>query len=116
MILGWTITPDPDLYQVWHSSSAVEGGLNFTWFKNKRLDMLLERGRATRDEEERRKIYYGVQEVLADEQPYCFLYVPWSLPILKSRIRGIEPALAGIAWNMERWWIAGEKPAARLVP
>ncbi len=116
VILGWTITPDPDLYQVWHSSSAVEGGLNFTWFKNKRLDTLLERGRATRDEEERRKIYYGVQEVLADEQPYCFLYVPWSLPILKSRIRGIEPALAGIAWNMERWWIAGEKPAARLVP
>lgn len=108
VILGWTITPDPDLYQVWHSSSAVEGGLNFTWFKNSELDRLLEKGRATRDEEERRAIYYGVQEILDAEQPYCFLYVPWSLPIVKNRIRGIEPALAGIGWNMEKWWLADE--------
>lgn len=108
VILGWTITPDPDLYQVWHSSSAVEGGLNFTWFRNAELDKLLEQGRATRNEEERKAIYYAVQEILNAEQPYCFLYVPWSLPIVKNRIRGIEPAIAGIGWNMEKWWLADE--------
>lgn len=110
VILGWTITPDPDLYQVWHSSQAVEGGLNFTFFKNVGLDRLLERGRVTRDDEERLAIYREVQEILHEEQPYCFLYVPYALPVVRSRVRGIEPALAGISWNMERWWLKPDRP------
>ncbi len=110
VVLGWTITPDPDLYQVWHSSQAMPGGLNFTAFKDAQLDRLLEEGRTTRDEEARRQIYYRVQEILAKEQPYCFLYVPYALPILSARIHGIEPALAGIAWNQERWWMEPDRP------
>ncbi len=110
VVLGWTITPDPDLYQVWHSSQAVPGGLNFTAFTNAQLDRLLEEGRTTREEEARRQIYYRVQEILAEEQPYCFLYVPYALPILSARIHGIEPALAGIAWNQERWWMEPDRP------
>ncbi|MDO5538363.1 MAG: peptide-binding protein [Desulfovibrionaceae bacterium] len=112
VILGWTITPDPDLYQVWHSSQAVAGGLNFTYFKSKELDALLEEGRQTPDQEKRKRIYWKVQEILADEQPYCFLYVPYSLPILSVRFKGIEPALAGITWNMERWWKDEPVPAS----
>lgn len=107
VILGWTITPDPDLYQVWHSSQAVEGGLNFTFFRNAELDALLERGRRTADGEERKKIYWGVQEILDREQPYCFLYVPYSLPIISARFKGVEPSLAGVTWNMERWTVDG---------
>ena len=46
-ILGWNILQDPDIYDVWHSSKAVAGGLNFVKFKNSELDELLEKGRTT---------------------------------------------------------------------
>ena len=105
VILGWTISPDPDLYQVWHSSQAVPGGLNFTHFKDRGLDDLLDRGRRTADKKERHAIYCRVQEILAAEQPYAFLYVGYALPVVHRRFQGIEPALAGIAWNMDKWWV-----------
>lgn len=104
-ILGWNILQDPDIYSVWHSSMAVEGGLNFTRYKNTELDDLLERGRRLVVPEERKPIYDRVQQILHDEVPYCFLYVPKSLPIVQARVQNIKAAPAGIAYNFTRWWI-----------
>jgi len=28
-LFGWAIPPEPDLYDVWHSSKTSPGGLNF---------------------------------------------------------------------------------------
>jgi len=105
LILGWTISPDPDLYDVWHSSKAVPGGLNFVGYKNPELDELLERGRRILDQKRRKPIYDRIQEILHEDQPYCFLYVPMALPMVHARVQGIEPAPAGIAHNFIRWWI-----------
>ena len=105
LILGWTITQDPDLYDVWHSSKAVPGGLNFVSYKNPELDDLLERGRRMLDQKKRKPLYDRVQEILHQDQPYCFLYVPMALPMVHARVQGIEPAPAGIAYNFIRWWI-----------
>ena len=116
VMLGWTITSDPDIYQVWHSSQAVEGGLNFTRYKNPELDRLLEEARITPDQEERKRLYWRVQEVLADDQPYCFLYVPYSLPVVQKRFMGITPALAGIMYNFEDWWVPRALQRYTLAP
>ena len=45
------------------------------------------------------------QEILDAEQPYCFLYVPYALPIVQARFQGIKPALNGIMYNFDRWWV-----------
>ncbi len=105
IILGWTILQDPDIYDVWHSSKAVDGGLNITKYRNLEVDDLLERGRTTLDQAERKKIYDRIQEILYKEQPYCFLYVPMALPIYKSRIKGLKIEPAGLDYNANRWWI-----------
>lgn len=105
IILGWTITQDPDIYAVWHSSQAVPGGLNFIHYRNPELDRLLEEARATPDRRHRTELYHRVQEVLAEDQPYCFLYVPYALPVVQNRFMGIKPALAGIMYNFDRWWV-----------
>ena len=106
LILGWNIVQDPDIYDVWHSSRAISGGLNFIGYKNKEVDDLLEKGRRTFDQEKRKAIYDRLQEILHRDQPYCFLYVPMSLPIVNSRFQGIEPAPAGITHNFIRWWVS----------
>ena len=105
VILGWNILQDPDLFEVWHSSSARPGGLNFTGYENAVVDALLEEARSVPDQKRRKVLYDRFQEILADEQPYCFLYVPYSLPIVQARFQGIKPALSGIMYNFDKWWI-----------
>jgi peptide/nickel transport system substrate-binding protein len=105
VILGWTITPDPDLFDVWHSSKTGPKELNFIGFKNREVDRLIERGRGTFDREERKRCYYRIQDILAEEQPYTFLYVPDALPVVSARFRGIEPAPAGITYNFIHWYV-----------
>jgi len=105
VLLGWNILVDPDLHTVWHSSQVAPQGLNHTFYANPEVDRLLEEGRATLDQAARKRIYGRIQELFIEDQPYCFLYVPYALPVLNARIRGVAPAPAGITYNFERWWI-----------
>jgi len=116
VILGWNILQDPDLYNVWHSSNAVPGGLNFVGYKNDEADDLLEKGRHTFDNDIRKKCYFRFQEIVAVQQPYVFLYVPYSLPVVSSRFKGIEPAPAGITYNLDKWYVPSGKQKYRTVP
>lgn len=104
-ILGWTTGFEPDQYDIWHSSKTGKKELNFISFKNSEVDELLEKGRRTFDQKERQAIYFRLQEILAAEQPYTFLYVPESLPIVHSRVYGIEPSPLGISYNFYRWYV-----------
>ena len=105
VLLAWSISQDPDMYDVWHSSKTNVGELNFVGYKNPEVDRLLIEGRSTFDMERRKRAYFRIQDILADEQPYTFLYVPDALPVVSSRIRGVEPAPAGIGHNQIRWYV-----------
>ena len=105
VLLGWTTGQDPDIYDVWHSSKTAPKELNFIHFKNAEVDRLLEEGRGTFDIEKRKQCYYAIQDILAREQPYTFLYVPDALPVVSARFRGIEPAPAGIMYNLIKWYV-----------
>lgn len=105
VLLAWSISQDPDMFDIWHSSKNKPGELNFIGYSNAEVDRLLIEGRSTFDIEKRKRAYYRIQEILADEQPYTFLYVPDSLPVVSARIRGVEPAPAGIGHNQIRWFV-----------
>jgi peptide/nickel transport system substrate-binding protein len=105
LILGWNILDDPDIFDVWHSSAASATGLNFVSFCNAEVDELLTKGRATANRAVRKQLYDRFQVILHEEQPYLFLYVPYSLPMVQSRFHGIQPAPAGITYNFDRWWV-----------
>lgn len=105
LILAWNILDDPDIFDVWHSSAISENGLNFVHYRNEEVDSLLERARATADRAARKRMYDRFQEILHEDQPYLFLYVPYALPMVQARFRGIEPAPAGISYNFDRWWV-----------
>ena len=108
-VLGWTIPLDPDGYDVWHSSKTGPEELNFVSFKNREVDDLLEKGRSTFDQKIRKRCYDRIQEILAEEQPYLFLYVPDALPIIHARFRGIAPAPLGIGYNFIKWYVPREE-------
>ncbi|MCK9420955.1 MAG: peptide-binding protein [Nitrospirae bacterium] len=105
MILGWSMSRDPDLYDIWHSSKTKKGEYNFISYKNAEVDRLLVEGRRIFDVEKRKKIYYRIHEILAEEQPYAFLYVPDATPIVHKRFKGIVPEPLGIFYNFREWYV-----------
>ncbi|MEW6214552.1 MAG: ABC transporter substrate-binding protein, partial [Nitrospirota bacterium] len=109
VIMGWALSRDPDAYDIWHSSKTREGEFNFISYRNEEIDRLLLSGRRTFDIEKRRKIYYRIHEILVEDQPYTFLYVPDALPVLHKRFKGVEKAPLGIWYDFIHWYVPKEK-------
>jgi peptide/nickel transport system substrate-binding protein len=105
VLLGWSLSRDPDNYDIWHSSKTKESEFNFIGYKNEEVDKLLIQARKTFDQKKRKAYYYKIHQILYDEQPYMFLYVPDNLSILHNRFQGVKPAPIGIGYNFIDWWV-----------
>jgi len=116
VILGWSIGLDPDQYDIWDSGKTKEKEFNFVGYNNPEVDVLLERGRRTFDMKERKKAYFRIQEILADELPYIFLYVPDATPIVHARFKGIKQSPIGITYNLPRWYVPKNLQKYRMEP
>ncbi|MAI07722.1 MAG: peptide-binding protein [Magnetococcales bacterium] len=107
-ILGWSLSPEPDPYDIFHSSKTGEKEFNIVGFNNAEADELMINARKTFDQAERKKYLDRFQEILHEEQPYLFLYAPYSLQALHKRIKNVEEAPAGISHNYIDWYIPKE--------
>jgi peptide/nickel transport system substrate-binding protein len=105
IVLGWGIGIDPDQYVVWHSSQSGPDQLNHISYANPEVDRLLEAGRTSCVQAERVKYYHQLQEVLAEDLPLVFLYFADALPVVASRIHGIDPGPNGIRWQSFKWFV-----------
>lgn len=89
--LGWTISYDPDLYQLWHSAEADKPhSSNHIGFKNAEVDQLIEELRTTFDMNKRIELCHRFQRILHEEQPYNFLFSPYSLLALSNRYKNVQ--------------------------
>lgn len=77
-----SIPADPDQYLFWHSTQT---GTNLTKINNPRIDKLLEEGRQTFDQQERKKIYQEFQKILLEECPAIFLKYPTLYTISRNK-------------------------------
>ena len=105
IVLGWGIGIDPDQYVVWHSSQTGPDQLNHISYANPEVDRLLEAGRTSCVQSERVKSYHQLQEVLADDLPLVFLYFADALPVVASRIHGVDPGPNGVRWQSFKWFV-----------
>ena len=105
IVLGWGIALDPDQYEIWHSSKTGPDQLNHIGYANPEVDELLERGRSSCHEAERKRYYDRLQEILAEEQPIIFLYVPDALEAVARRVHNIEATPNGIRFNFTEWYV-----------
>lgn len=115
LLFGEVVGRDSDLYSFWHSSQRLAPGLNVAQYTNITADKLLESARQSSDQETRAKQYEKFQTLLANDIPAIFLYSPYYLYILPSKVNGasfpslVTPAerFSGIAtWyiNKNRVW------------
>jgi peptide/nickel transport system substrate-binding protein len=76
---------------------------------------MLDKGRTTFDQSQRKKYYDRFQEILAEDQPYTFLYVPDALIITHNRFRGIEPASIGLEYNLIKWYVPKDEQKYTMI-
>ena len=108
IMLGWTLPAEPDPFDVWHSSKTKPGEFNIVGFSNAEADREIVASRRVFDQAERKVHLDRLQEILHEEQPYLWLYAPYSLTAVHRRVQGIEPKPAGLGWNSEQWWVPKE--------
>jgi len=116
ILLGWALSRDPDLFDIWHSSKIRPGEFNFIGYANLEVDRLLEKGRSTFELEERKEAYYQIHQILNEDQPVCFLYVPDALPVVHRRFEGVEVGPIGIGYNLIHWYTPPSRQRYRLAP
>ncbi len=89
--LAWVETPGlDDMKQIWHSDADKEGGSNRVGFGSPESDKIIDEIRVTLDPEVRKQLYFKIQQIIYDEQPYVFLFVPSELIAIHNRFDGTE--------------------------
>ena len=86
LILGWLMPIEPDLYQVWHSSQSGKFQLNFVGFSDPKADDLIVKIRREYDHQRQVAFCHRLHEIIAQAQPYTFLYVKRWTAVLDKRI------------------------------
>jgi peptide/nickel transport system substrate-binding protein len=74
-----------DPYQTWHSQSDKPGANNFSGFRNAKADSVINEIRTDASAKERDEDYYALQEIIYEEQPVIFLYVPLERIIVSNK-------------------------------
>ena len=105
VLLGWALALMPDAYPLWHSSSDKLGGFNLVSYKNEKVDKLIEKGSETIDKNELGKIYKELFQIISDDLPYLFLYIPDAITVINKDIKNVEPSFVGITHNQKDWII-----------
>jgi ABC-type transport system substrate-binding protein len=93
LILAWSMSIDPDLFQIWHSSQSGKYQLNFVGFSDPEADDLIIKIRQEYDHQRQVAYCHRLHEIIARAQPYTFLYVGrWTALLDKRIVRKVSTA------------------------
>jgi len=81
LLTTYSISTDPDQYRDWHSTQATNIGKG----SNEKIDKLLEDGRVTLDQKERKRIYIDFQKTFSEELPALVLYHPSIIDVARNK-------------------------------
>ncbi|WBU57761.1 peptide ABC transporter substrate-binding protein [Paracoccus sediminicola] len=109
--ITYLIGTDPDVTSRFGSNSipaAGGSGSNVAQYRNERVDELLAQGTQVFDPEERKALYFEVQEIIREDLPFLPLYA-------NSEVRGWKAGLENVtpntntrteSWNAASWYWA----------
>ncbi|MEW5959885.1 MAG: ABC transporter substrate-binding protein, partial [Chloroflexota bacterium] len=101
---GWSSTIEPHImFTIWSEESIPD--LNSVAYINKEVEALFKEAGASYDNDFRKEKYQQIQQIIAEDAPYVFLFYRKARSGQNNRIQGIEPTALGIGWNQEDWYI-----------
>ncbi|MDX2176991.1 MAG: ABC transporter substrate-binding protein [Candidatus Sumerlaeia bacterium] len=111
---AWSNTLDPDPYQIFHSSQIENRGDNFVSFRNARVDELCEKLREEFNPEKRWEMAREIHRIIAEEQPYCFLFAFYETYFFHRNLQGIKVYPSMYPTNLNEWYWAKEPPPGAM--
>jgi peptide/nickel transport system substrate-binding protein len=109
LLIGVSVSGDPDPYSFFHSSEIKDPGHNFSGYTTLALDRSLEAARRTTDQGKRREMYTSVFQTIATEVPVVFLYFSDYLYAQARQVQGLKIAPINDPrerfWNAEDWYV-----------
>jgi len=109
LVIGISVSGDPDPYSFFHSTEVIAPGHNFSGYSTLAIDRSLEAARRTTDQGKRRELYTSVFQAIATEVPVVFLYFSDYLYAQGKHVQGLR--IAPISdprerfWNAEDWYV-----------
>jgi len=103
VLLGWGLSPTPDPRALWHSKSDTVGGFNLVGYHNKELDKLIDKSETIVDRKKIAILWRKMFKIIAQDNPYLFLYIPTSISAVSKDIKGIKPLKSGFWYNYIDW-------------
>jgi peptide/nickel transport system substrate-binding protein len=90
ILYGINTGADPDVYTYWHSSQAIDPGLNLASYSSATADKALEAGRTLQDPETRAAKYKAFITAWVNDDPAIMLYSPTYLYGVDKDVHGIN--------------------------
>jgi peptide/nickel transport system substrate-binding protein len=96
---------DPDMAPL-YLSPEHNPPINFAGYANPEVDDLLSKALQTVDQEKRKEYYFKVQEIVADDVVYLFLFWRSSHSAISTKLQGYKssPSFTEF-WNVYDWWL-----------
>ncbi|ARK32196.1 peptide-binding protein [Halalkalibacter krulwichiae] len=104
VVLAWALALDPDPTAIWHSRE-IENGLNNISYVNDRVDELAGGNKQIIDQDERAAVIGEIYEILAEEQPYTYLFYPEQHMLLANRIEGFTHHPRENMYRLNEWYV-----------
>ena len=103
VLLGWGLSPTPDPYLFWHKDSDKKGGFNLVGYNNEKVNKMIEKSQSIVDREQLGEIWQKMFQLITDDNPYLFLYIPNAITAVNRDIKNIQPSLSGIWYEYREW-------------
>lgn len=109
--IGWSSGgfqhPHYTLFYTLHSSQWPPMW-NFSRYRNPQVDALIEEGARTTDRDRALEIYREIQEIIAQDRPYLYLYHRQEISAQRTRVHNFVDSPVGTIYNPHQWWVETE--------
>jgi peptide/nickel transport system substrate-binding protein len=99
----WSQPPTPDVTP-YYSCEAVSTGNNIPNYCSEELDQMMAEGRRALTPEDQASVYGKMQQFLANELPYIYLWYPDILSVKNTRLQGFAALNDSTAFQFSDQW------------
>lgn len=107
-VLGWVPDLRVDDRDLFHSEREADA-FGFAGLQDPRVDQLLDTLQLIPSREEARPLWFQYQELLAELQPFTYLFFRDRLVGLHRRVRDVKMDVRGEWVGVTRWWIPAQE-------
>lgn len=104
VLIGMMSASKVDVFPVWHSSMCGADGFNLSCYKNKEIDDLIMSARQIVDRQAAIPLWYKLQDIIVNDQPATFLWIPERLVGLESHLGGYQFSPVSTFFNIAEWY------------